>query len=188
MLYLSAILTIVAGCILLFSGWRTFKGLATLFGIIIGGICGAAAMAIFSPSFILTIAGIVVGAIIGALLFHLASFIAFPILGGIVGVMIAQMLFPNAYSGFIYWLVVIVFAAIGAVMGLVLRRIAVIATTSLIGAGMVVGGVMQIMNGTSPMEPFKTGQMDSMPMIAIFAVALVGAVIQLSGKRKDDKK
>jgi len=188
MLYLSAVLIIIAGAILLFAGWRAYKGLIALLGFVIGAIIGVTVMALFFTSIVFSIVGIIIGGIVGAILFRFVNFAVFPILGGMVGILIAQAIMSPTTTGFLYWLIVIICAAVAAILGLILRKVFTVAATSLIGAILIVSAIMQIVTGTKALELLQTMQFDTMPAIGIFILAVVGAIVQLSTSKKQKSK
>jgi len=187
MMFVWGLILIISGLLLLFTGYKLYRSSIILLGFITGLICGIAIAASFTAIvWALTIAAIV-GGIAGAVLFKFLDFAAFLVLGGIIGAMLGQMLFP-LIGTLPQWLVVSAFVIIFAILAVLLKRPAIIATTSLIGAAFLVLGTVQLITGTDAIAAIKTGNISTTYAIIILVTAFIGALAQIASKRKSIQK
>ena len=127
-----AVLLLAAGLIAAFWGYRLFRLTLGLYGFILGAV--AAVSLIDATSTAMLVALLLGGGLAGAAIFVLAYFAAVGLLGGAAGVLFAQSLWPQiAHAQASIW-IVILFAAIGIVFGLVFQRYAVVLVTAFGGA------------------------------------------------------
>lgn len=148
------------GMLLMFGGYRFFWVLIPILGFFFGFALGAQTVqALFGDGFLSTITSWVVGfgvAVLFALLSYLFYFCAVGLLGGALGYALAVGLLEaiGLNFGFLVWIIGIVAAmAVGAaVLLLNIQKYVVIISTSLLGAGIIVGTFLFLFGGLPSTE------------------------------------
>jgi len=115
------------------------------------------------------------------MIFKLAKIAVFIILGGILGAMLGQILCQSSPQ-FPQWIVVTAFTIIFAILAVIVRKPAVIATSALLGATLLVMGVVQIITKVDAINAIKTGTISQTNAIIILVTSLIGAAIQVTTK------
>jgi hypothetical protein len=145
--FCGTLIALFLGLIICFSGYRLFLMLLPIWGFFFGFALGAETLQLlFGAGFLATITGWVVGFIVGAIFAVLSYlFYAFAVaviagsLGYALGAGLMQLI--NIDWGWLVWLVGIVVAVIAIIVTFRfnLQKYVIIVTTSLGGAGIVVG-------------------------------------------------
>ena len=182
MQFIGAIIYILIGLVLLLFGYKLFNGSIFLLGFLVGAISGILISTIYTVSPIFWVLSALVGGIIGAMIFKLAKIAVFIILGGILGAMLGQILCQSSPQ-FPQWIVVTAFTIIFAILAVIVRKPAVIATSALLGATLLVMGVVQIITKVDAINAIKTGTISQTNAIIILVTSLIGAAIQVTTKR-----
>ncbi|MCD6595703.1 DUF4203 domain-containing protein [bacterium] len=183
MQFIGAIIYILIGLILLLFGYKLFNGSIFLLGFLVGAICGVLILATFTMSLIFLILGALIGGLLGAMIFKFAKIAVFIILGGLLGAMLGQMLYQSL-SQFPQWIVITAFTIIFAILAVLLRKPAVIAASALVGATLLVMGVVQIITEIDAISAIKSGNITQNNAIIILVASLIGAAIQVTTKKK----
>jgi len=190
-----AVLLLVAGLLALVAGYRLFRLVLAFYGFILGAIAAAALIDVTTTWAMIAVA--LGGGLVGALVFTLAYFAAVALLGGAAGVLFAQALWPEISSAPASLAILILFAAIGAVLGLVFQRYVIMlatafggAWTAVVGALALVGerGAQAVAEGSRVwiLYPLRPGPGRLWILAGWFLLGLIGAAVQLgwTGRRK----
>ncbi len=177
---------ILAGLLLLFSGYSFYKGSLFLMGFMIGFVFGATVCMLFTPLLPVIAIGAVAGGLLGAILFKFVEIAAFAILGGWLGAFLGHTLAYHVPS-VPHWVVVAIFATVLALLAIIFKRPAVIGAISLLGSAFLVLGAAQLITGDSALAALQTGNISQTLGIIILIIALIGAVAQ-SGSQKNNSK
>ena len=150
--YLSA--CVIAGALMCFFGYRAFKSVLGLLGVLIGGYAAAAvgfdlsegnrAVALFCG-----LTGGVLGGVLMVTMYLLAVFVLGASLGGIVAGVFTLRANPGTRA-----IAMSVVAAIGGFLALFIQRFIVIAATALNGAALVIVGLWMLFADLSPMTAY----------------------------------
>ena len=179
---ITSIVGLIAGVVLTFSGYRLARSLAMFAGFLAGFVIGWGIGAGYAPSFsVEPLVGAVVGALaLGILLAFVFKF-AFRFAGGAVGVLAGIALATNL--AWPIWALVAA-AAVGAVVGILLNKIAVVSWTGIVGASLAVKSGAELFYGYS-------GYVLTMEAISILAatimLALTGIFSQMRSLRGEDE-
>jgi hypothetical protein len=136
----AAIILVVGGAIACFAGYRFFRLVLGIFGGLLGALV---ATSIVGPAEALPLViAAVVGGLLGALLLNLAYFVGVALVGAAAGAVVLHLAWSLVSSGDPHVLLVMVFAAAGAVAAIWLQRIVIIVGTAFGGAWtLLVGGL-----------------------------------------------
>ncbi|RKZ25287.1 hypothetical protein DRQ26_06125 [bacterium] len=185
MQYLTSILMIVAGVLLLFGGWTIYRKLIFLFGFIVGGIAGGMVAFAIMPAVVFVIFGVLVGAVIGVLLFKFVNIAVFIVIGGLAGFLFAKAVVPPMVALYLYYITLSFCAVLGAVVALIFKKISIVAATSFVGAFITISGIEQLTLQFGSGNIFGDGMTQISRITIIIVLAFIGAMVQLvSGKRK----
>src|SRR5215471_6186241 len=146
-LMIGGMIALFFGSVVLFGGYRFFMFLIPVLGFFFGFALGAQTVeALFGDGFLATVTGWVVGfgvGVIFALLSYLFYFAAVGLIGGALGYFLGVGLLEaiGLNFGFLVWLVGIVAGIVVAAAILIfnVQKWLVIAATSVLGAGVIVG-------------------------------------------------
>jgi len=192
---LVAILTIAFGLLNCFFGYRIFRFMLALWGLVLGAYVGATVAGNLADGQLLwVIVGGVVGAILGAVLMSLLYFLGVFVVGAAAGAVLADAVGVAAGID-MPTLVVIIVAVVVGIIALILQRVVLILATAFLGAWAVVSGALSLLAGTSttPAELYgdavQAGQLlPGLPslvvLLAWLVLALLGAVTQFAMTRE----
>jgi hypothetical protein len=183
------------GSVLLFGGYRFFMFLLPIWGFFFGfGLGAETVQALFGQAFLSTVTSWVVGfavALLLAVLAYLFYFFAVALIAGglgyAVGVGLLQAIGLN--FGLLVWAVGIALGVIVAVAVLAfsVQKWVVIAATSILGAGVIVGTFLFLFGGPEAQliqNPVRIAlQASPFWTIGFIVLALVGAVAQFESTR-----
>lgn len=185
----TAVIAFVFGLALCFGGYRFFLILLPIWGFFFGFVLGAQAVtAILGDAFLATITSWFVGFVIGAVfavLSYLFYIVAVAIIAGSLGYAIATglLLAIGLPMGFIVWLVGIVgaVALAGVTLYFNLQKWVIMIATSILGAGVILGGFLLIFNPSKlALENPVALTLQQSPLLLILFVALAagGVIVQ----------
>jgi hypothetical protein len=192
---LVAILTIAFGLLNCFFGYRIFRFMLALWGLVLGAYVGATVAGNLADGQLLwVIVGGVVGAILGAVLMSLLYFLGVFVVGAAAGAVLADAVGVAAGID-MPTLVVIIVAVVVGIIALILQRVVLILATAFLGAWAVVSGALSLLAGTSttPAELYgdavQAGELlPGLPalvvLLAWLVLALLGAVTQFAMTRE----
>jgi Domain of unknown function (DUF4203) len=140
----AAIALILGGAVACFAGYRLFRVVIAIYGFIAGAMIGSSTMGSSNSAGMLVAA--LFGGLMGAVLLFFAYFVGIALIGAGLGVVIANAAWVRLATGDPPWLVVLIAAAIGTVVALVLQRYVIVLTTAFSGAWTVIIGVLAMMN------------------------------------------
>ncbi len=192
---LVAILTIAFGLLNCFFGYRIFRFMLALWGLVLGAYVGATVAGNLADGQLLwVIVGGVVGAILGAVLMSLLYFLGVFVVGAAAGAVLADAVGVAAGID-MPTLVVIIVAVVVGIIALILQRVVIILATAFLGAWAVVSGALSLLAGTSttPAELYgdavQAGELlPGLPslvvLLAWLVLALLGAVTQFAMTRE----
>jgi Domain of unknown function (DUF4203) len=188
-LFCATLIALLFGLVVTFRGYRLFVALLPLWGFFFGFGLGAQTMqALFGQGFLATSTSWVVGFLIGAIFaglsymfYNFAVAILAGSLGYFVGISLMLWIFPNLEL--VAWIVGIVLSIILLVVTLRfnLQKYAIVAGTSIIGAGLVIGTLMLGVVGVSIVKffenPIQLMLHDSPIWAILFLVLAVGGIV-----------
>ena len=183
----AAIILVVGGAIACFAGYRFFRLVLGIFGGLLGALV---ATSIVGPAEALPLViAAVVGGLAGALLLNLAYFVGVALVGAAAGAVVLHLLWSMVSSGDPHVLLVMVFAAAGAVAAIWLQRIVIILGTAFGGAWTLLVGGLALAGNEAAREAAAANDVwvvyplhpapDQMWVIWVWlGLGLVGAVVQ----------
>ena len=147
---LVALGSIAFGLLNCFFGYRVFRFLLGLYGLIFGAAVGGILASNLADGQILwVIVGAAAGGLVGAALFTLLYFVGVFLVGAAGGVSLA--IFIGGVLGMeMPLLVIIIVALVVGIIALILQRSVLILATAFWGARLVVGGAAALITGTEP--------------------------------------
>jgi hypothetical protein len=192
---LVALLTIGFGLLNCFFGYRIFRFMLALWGLVLGAYVGATLAGNLTDGQLLwVIIGGVVGGIIGAALMSLLYLVGVFIVGAAAGVVLANAVGVAAGID-MPDLVVIIVAVVVGIIALILQRVVIILATAFIGSWAVVSGGLSLLVGASvtPTELYgdaaqagevAAGVPSLIVLIFWLVLAMVGAITQFAMTRE----
>jgi len=192
---LVALITIAFGLLNCFFGYRIFRFMLALWGLILGAYAGATIAGNLTDGQLLwVIVGGVLGAIIGAVLMSLLYFVGVFIVGAAAGALLADAI-GVAIGMDMPTLVIIIVAVVVGIIALFLQRVVIILATAFTGAWAVVSGGLSLLGDTTvtPAELLgeaagTAGLVAGLPSLVILifwlVLALAGAVTQFAMTRE----
>jgi hypothetical protein len=166
---------IMLGIIVCFVGYRIFRFLLVVQGLLAGGLLGAALGSAVSDAQVAVLVGAVTGGLVGAVLFVMFYFVGIFILGATMGGLLAGTA-TGAPA------LLIIAAVAGGILALFLQKAVIILGTAVTGADAAVFGIAYFVTGDLPalvraqtVQPTDTHM--SM-MLGGLALAAVGALVQ----------
>jgi len=193
---LVALITIAFGLLNCFFGYRIFRFMLALWGLILGAYAGATIAGNLTDGQLLwVIVGGVLGAIIGAVLMSLLYFVGVFIVGAAAGAVLANAI-GVAIGMDMPTLVVIIVAVVVGIIALILQRVVIILATAFTGSWAAVSGALSLLAGTtvvSPAEPVgdatQAGELVAgLPALLVLIIwlvlALAGAITQFAITRE----
>ncbi|NLW85377.1 MAG: TMEM198/TM7SF3 family protein [Planctomycetes bacterium] len=189
----AAAVSVLAGAMNTFFGYRIFRLLIAMWGFIIGAL-GGAFVGLSGESLLLVIIGGIVGAVLGIVVMLLLYYVIIFLLGASVGFLAAAGLIVAFHLSPHSW-ISLPLALGGGVMAVLWQRILIIVGTSFVGSANVVWGVFTLA-GRNPQasrelladqQVFRQFIEANWEMIAAWAIlSAAGIVVQhtLTSKRK----
>ncbi len=149
-----AIVLVLGGAIACFAGYRLFRIVLAVYGLILGAMIASSLMA--ASNAVGMIIAAVVGGIVGALILVFAYFIGIALIGAGLGALCASALWGLFHSGSggpgglgglggdTPWQIAVGAAVVGAITAMVLQRYVIIVSTAFAGAWTLLIGTMTI--------------------------------------------
>jgi hypothetical protein len=193
----AAALFAVGGLVTCFAGFRLFRIVLGLYGFMLGAMVGSSAVDPGSSTWMLAMAGLG-GGLVGAIVMVFAYFVGV----GLVGAGLAALVLNFGWrmiGGEPPTLILVIVCVIGAILALNVVRYVVIFGTALAGAWTALVGGMALFGDGAPLKAASATNvwvvypMNLMPggwwvTLLWFALALAGAVVQLSTTSKTGKR
>lgn len=192
----AAAVFVIGGAMACFAGYRLFRIVLGINGFILGAMLTTSAMGA-SSMWALAVAAIV-GGLIGAALMIAAYFVGVALVGAGVGAVAVHLAWTPFHTE-PQWYIVIIAAVLGALGALAITRYMIIVGTAFGGSWMLIVGTMALMGNKAAVQAANEGSvwliypLDPAPgqwkvWALWFALAIVGAVVQLFTKGKSKKK
>jgi hypothetical protein len=184
----AALILLVGGTIACFFGYRLFRIVLGIYGGLLGALL---ATSIVGPADTMPlVVAAIVGGLIGALILNLAYFVGVALVGAAFGAFVVHLLWPRIASGDPHVLLVVVFAAVGAIGAIWAQRLVIIVGTAFGGAWTLLVGGLALMGDRAARAAASTNDvwvvypLDPAPgkewVIWVWlAIGLAGAVVQL---------
>jgi hypothetical protein len=137
-----AVLLILGGALACCAGYRLFRVVLALYGLILGAMIASSTLA--PSNTIGLIVAALVGGLAGALILVFAYFIGVALVGAGLGALIANLGWHVFRTGEVPWQLAVGVAVVGAITAMVLQRYVIIVTTAFAGAWTLLIGTMTI--------------------------------------------
>lgn len=191
---LVALVTIAFGLLNCFFGYRIFRFMLALWGLILGAYAGAVVAGSLTDVQLWVILGGVLGAIIGAALMSLLYFVGVFIVGAAAGYLLANAVGVAAGIDMPTLVVIIVAVAVG-IIALITQRVVIVLATAFTGSWAVMSGILSLLTGRSVAladlygEATRSGEaVAGLPPVLLLVfwlvLALVGTVTQFATTRQ----
>lgn len=189
---LVALISIAFGLLNCFFGYRVFRVLLGVYGLILGVLVGAALAAdVTGGEMVWVIVGAVVGGLVGAALFVLLYFVAVFVVGAAGGVSLATLL-GGALGVDVHPVVVLIVAVVVGIIAVIVQRAILILATALTGAWLAVSGTAALITGTEPaftgvFQRAVEGEAGSYSLVVLAAwlvLSIAGATVQFITTRE----
>jgi hypothetical protein len=183
----AALALVVGGTVACFAGYRLFRIVLAIDGFIAGAWLASSTMGSGNAAGMLMAA--LVGGIIGAVVLFFAYFVGIALAGAGLGAFIAHMAWNRALTTDPPVLIVVLFAAMGTIVALMLQRYVIIVTTAFSGAWTVIVGALALADRGSTrvasasevwiLYPFAASTEAPWVPIAWIVLGLIGTAVQL---------
>ena len=183
----AALALVVGGTVACFAGYRLFRIVLAIDGFIAGAWLASSTMGSGNAAGMLMAA--LVGGIIGAVVLFFAYFVGIALAGAGLGAFIAHMAWNRTLTTDPPVLIVVLFAAMGTIVALMLQRYVIIVTTAFSGAWTVIVGALALADRGSTrvasasevwiLYPFAASTEAPWVPIAWIVLGLIGTVVQL---------
>ncbi|MBN1660551.1 MAG: DUF4203 domain-containing protein [Anaerolineae bacterium] len=189
---LVALILIAFGLLNCLAGYRIFRLLLGLYGLILGVIVGATiAGNVTDGETVWVIVGAIAGGLVGAALFVLLYFVGVFLVGAAGGVSLVTFL-GGMLSMEMPTLVILIVAIAVGIIALIVQRAVLILATAFSGAWLAVSGVAALMTGAEPawVRLFRRaagGEVNDYSLIVLGAwlvLGVLGAVVQFVTTRE----
>ncbi len=138
----AAIALVLGGAIACFAGYRWFRIVLAIYGFIAGSMLASSTLGSSNTTGMLVAA--VLGGLVGALILFFAYFVGIALVGAGLGVLIVHTAWARVSPGEPPWVMVLLFAALGAIAALVLQRYVIIVATAFAGAWTIIIGALAL--------------------------------------------
>ncbi len=184
----AAVVILVGGVVSCFFGYRLFRTVLAIFGLILGALFASSLFGVSDTWPMIGAAAL--GGAFGAVILYLAYFVGVSLVGAGLGAAVANMLFASGQADPSV-IVVVALAVFGAAIAMYLQRYCLIVGTSFAGAWtIIVGGAAIIGNRSALAEAFTRDVWVAYPLnpapgqawvpIAWVALGLVGIIVQMA--------
>lgn len=187
----AALILLAGGTIACFFGYRFFRVVLGIYGFVLGALM---ATSIVGPGETLPlVVAALVGGLIGALVLNLAYFVGVALVGAAFGAFVLHLVWPRFSSGDPHVLLVILFAAAGAIGAIWLQRIVIVLGTAFGGAWTLMVGGLALMGDPAARDATRVSDvwvvypLDPAPgrewvVWVWLAIGTVGAIVQLRSR------
>ena len=182
-----AVALALGGAVACFAGYRLFRLVLAIYGFLGGAMVASSMMG--SSNTIGMVVAALVGGVAGSVLLFFAYFVGIALVGAGLGAFSLQLAWGQLAKGEPQWWIVLLAAAVGTAVALLLQRYVIIVGTAFSGAWMMVLGALTL-TGRGAVRGAPTGIWILYPSSpatgaswapwAWIGVALVGIVIQLA--------
>ena len=150
----AAAILVAGGLLSCFFGYRLFKVVLALFGLILGGL---AASSVFGESTTTAmVVAAVLGGLVGAFLLLASYFVGVALVGAGIGALAANLVWTQL-QGDPHPFVVILFSIAGALLATWMQRYVIILGTAFAGAWTLLVGVLAFMGDGGPLKAAASG-------------------------------
>jgi hypothetical protein len=191
------VLLIIFGLLNCFFGYRLFKAMLALWGLLLGAVVGAiVAGNVTEGQTLWLVVGALVGGIAGAVLLRSLYVVGVFVVGGLAGWMLANGV-GSLLSIEMPLLVLIIVAVVGGVAALILQRVAIVLATAIAGGWAIVRGLSMLLTDSEPvtegMGTMAVAEPQAgLPILIVLGIlgifVIVGAVIQLRTTDEEGKE
>lgn len=189
----AGVVLLAVGLLACFAGYRLFRAVLTIYGFILGALFASSLVAPSNAPAMLV--AIVVGGIAGALVLFAGYFAGVVLVGAALGALVLNSFWIQVRGTEPQALLVILFAAIGAVVALAAQRYVVVVATAFTGAQIAVAGLAAALERRALHRPGADdvwiGHLGlptfgrQWPFFAWLALGVLGTLVQLaSGSRR----
>lgn len=190
------VLLIIFGLINCFFGYRLFKAMLALWGLLLGAVVGAiVAGNVTEGQTVWLVVGALIGGIAGAVLLRSLYIVGVFVVGGLAGWLLVNGI-GSLLSIEMPILVLIIVAVVGGVAALILQRVAIVLATAIAGGWAIVRGLSMLLTD-SEAPPAGMGTMATLepqvglPILIVLGIlgifVIVGAVIQFRTTDEETK-
>jgi hypothetical protein len=184
----AAIVLLIGGTVACFFGYRLFRLVLGIYGFVFGALL---ATSIVGPAETLPlVTAAIVGGLLGALILNLAYFVGVALIGAAFGAFVLHFIWPRLASGDPHVVLVVVFAALGAVAAIWMQRLVIIVGTAFGGAWTLLVGALALTGDRAARQAAAANDVwvlypiDPAPgrewvVWVWLAIGLAGAVVQL---------
>jgi len=146
---------VINGVVMCFYGYRAFKVVLGLFGVLAGGYAAATLGLYWSEGRVLVgvlcaVMGAALGGVLMVTLYLLSVFVIGAVLGGMLAAVFTLHAPPDTRA-----LVILAAALIGGVVALFVQRLLIIVATAINGAALIVVGLWFLYVGLSPRDGYE---------------------------------
>jgi hypothetical protein len=191
----AAIGLVLGGAVACVAGYRWFRIVLAIYGFIAGSLIGSSTLGSSNTSGMLVAA--LVGGLVGAGILFFAYFVGIALVGAGLGALVVNVGWARVSPVDPPWIVVLLFAALGAIVALVLQRYVIIVSTAFGGAWTIIIGALALIGERNTARAMSSDVWILYPTtaqpggiwvpVAWIALGMVGTVVQLGvtsqGKR-----
>jgi hypothetical protein len=186
----AAALLLVAGILACFAGHRLFRLVLGVYGFLFGAMIASSVVGTTNTTAMMVAA--LVGGFLGSVVLVFAWFAGVSLVGAGIGVLVAHEVWSHVGTGDPSPLLVIGVAIVGAIGALFVQRYVIVLGTAFGGAWTIVLAAANafprgLVHGSSKTEVwilYPTPVLASWVPLGWLALGLVGAAVQLSGRRR----
>jgi hypothetical protein len=186
----AGLVLLIVGLLACFAGYRLFRAVLTIYGFVLGALFASTLVAPSNvPAMLIALA---VGGIAGALVLFAGYFAGVMLVGAALGALVLHASWLQWRGVEPGWMLVLLFAAIGAAAAVYAQRVVVILATAFGGAQTAVAGIVALLAHRAVpkpgiddvwighLAPASTGR--GWPFVAWIALGLAGTFVQMAGK------
>ena len=138
----AAIGLVLGGAVACLAGYRWFRIVLAIYGFIAGSMLASSTLGSSNTTGMLVAA--ILGGIVGAAILFFAYFVGIALVGAGLGVLVVHTAWARLSPVDPPWVIVLLFAALGAVVALVLQRYVIIVSTAFGGAWTIIIGALAL--------------------------------------------
>ncbi len=183
----AAIIILIGGIVSCFFGYRLFRIVLAIFGLILGALFASSLFGVTDTGPMVAAAAI--GGLVGATILFLAYFVGVALVGAGLGAAVANMVFSTGQADPSVW-IVIGLAVLGAALAMYLQRYCLIVGTSFGGAWTIIVGAVALIGDRSALAaalsrdvwvayPLNPAPGQRWVPITWIVLSLLGAAVQL---------